>query len=93
MRVVGAQPKLKAGKLLLEIGEPAEWTQYEIVLAGSNIGDLGLYYYANKTDEAPQGCIYLHSAHIDVLEVQNHALVLGTRELQPVSNSLVHLTA
>lgn len=44
--------------------------QYEIVLAGSNIGDLGLYYYTTKADEAPLGCIYLHSAHIDVLEVR-----------------------
>ncbi|KAJ0401216.1 hypothetical protein ATCC90586_010169 [Pythium insidiosum] len=63
-----AQPKIKAGRLLLEVGERAEWKQFEVVLAGSSIGDLGLYYYAAKGDPTPVGCIHLHSAHIDVLE-------------------------
>ncbi|GLD91860.1 hypothetical protein PINS_up000393 [Pythium insidiosum] len=61
-------PKVKSGRLLLEVGERAEWKQFEVVLAGSSIGDLGLYYYATKGDAAPVGCIHLHSAHIDVLE-------------------------
>ncbi|TMW60790.1 hypothetical protein Poli38472_000832 [Pythium oligandrum] len=61
-------PKLKAGRFLIEVGDKSEWRQYEIVLAGSSIGDLGLYYYGSKADQAPVGCIHLHSAHVDVLE-------------------------
>lgn len=62
------QPKVKAGRLMLEVGVPPEWQHFEVALAGSSIADLGLYYYASKSDAAPIGCILLHSAHIDVLE-------------------------
>lgn len=53
---------------MLEVGVAPEWQHFEVALAGSSIADLGLYYYASKSDAAPIGCILLHSAHIDVLE-------------------------
>uniref|UniRef100_K3W7N5 Rab-GAP TBC domain-containing protein n=1 Tax=Globisporangium ultimum (strain ATCC 200006 / CBS 805.95 / DAOM BR144) TaxID=431595 RepID=K3W7N5_GLOUD len=62
-------PKLKCGRLMLEVGDPAVWKQFDVVLAGSSMVDLGLYYYnLNKRDAPPLGCVHLHSAHIDVLE-------------------------
>ncbi|KAE8901111.1 hypothetical protein PF005_g3353 [Phytophthora fragariae] len=61
-------PKLKAGPLLLEVGQPPEWKPFEVVLAGATAADLGLYYYPHKEDAAPMGCIRLQSAHIDSLE-------------------------
>ncbi|DAZ93324.1 TPA: hypothetical protein N0F65_003275 [Lagenidium giganteum] len=61
-------PKFKAGNMMLELGNKGDWERFEVALAGASIGDLGLYYYAQKTDPTPLGCIYLHSAHIDVLE-------------------------
>jgi TBC1 domain family protein 5 len=53
---------------MLEVNGKASWKKYEVALAGSGIADLGLYYYTNKEDETPAGCILLHSAHVDVLE-------------------------
>ncbi|KAG6586813.1 tbc1 domain family member 5 [Phytophthora cinnamomi] len=61
-------PKLKAGPLLLEVGQPPEWKPFEVVLAGASAADLGLYYYPHKEAAAPLGCIRLQSAHIDSLE-------------------------
>lgn len=55
----------------LEVGTPGTWKELHVVLAGATVGDLGLYYYESHVDDAaPLGCIYLHSAHIDVLEVR-----------------------
>lgn len=62
------QPKMKSGRLLLEIGAPLEWRHVDVALAGSSVTDLGLYYYAHRGDASPLGCIRLHSAHVDVLE-------------------------
>lgn len=53
---------------MLEVGATPEWRHFDVALAGSTVTDLGLYYYANKRDAAPLGCVRLHSAHIDVLE-------------------------
>ncbi|OWZ10455.1 hypothetical protein PHMEG_00016691 [Phytophthora megakarya] len=61
-------PKIKAGPLLLEVGQPPEWKPFEVVLAGASPADLGLYYYPHKDDATPMGCIRLQSAHIDSLE-------------------------
>ncbi|KAF1778253.1 WLM domain [Phytophthora cactorum] len=61
-------PKLKAGPLLLEVGQPPEWKPFEVVLAGASPADLGLYYYPHKDATTPMGCIRLQSAHIDSLE-------------------------
>ncbi|KAG3175385.1 hypothetical protein PC128_g17777 [Phytophthora cactorum] len=61
-------PKIKAGPLLLEVGQPPEWKPFEVVLAGASPADLGLYYYPHKDATAPMGCIRLQSAHIDSLE-------------------------
>ncbi|TYZ65232.1 hypothetical protein PybrP1_012328 [[Pythium] brassicae (nom. inval.)] len=61
-------PKMKAGKLQLEVGAPPEWRQFDVVLAGASSADLGLYYYTRRGDASPLGCIRLHSAHVDVLE-------------------------
>ncbi|KAG6974256.1 hypothetical protein JG688_00003140 [Phytophthora aleatoria] len=61
-------PKIKAGPLLLEVGQPPEWKPFEVVLAGASPVDLGLYYYPHKDATTPMGCIRLQSAHIDSLE-------------------------
>eukprot|EP00644_Phytophthora_capsici_P003940 jgi/Phyca11/533605/estExt2_fgenesh1_pg.C_PHYCAscaffold_150095 len=61
-------PKIKAGPLLLEVGQPPEWKPFEVVLAGASSGDLGLYYYPHKDAASPMGCIQLQNAHIDSLE-------------------------
>ncbi|KAG7397236.1 TBC1 domain, member 5 [Phytophthora boehmeriae] len=61
-------PKLKSGPLLLEVGQPPEWKPFEVVLAGSNAADLGLYYYPHKDEATPMGCIRLQNAHLDCLE-------------------------
>lgn len=61
-------PKLKAGPVLLEVGQPPEWKPFEVVLAGASPADLGLYYYPHKDAATPMGCIRLQNAHIDSLE-------------------------
>ncbi|KAG7390635.1 TBC1 domain, member 5 [Phytophthora pseudosyringae] len=61
-------PKIKAGPLLLEVGQPPEWKPFEVVLAGANAADLGLYYYPHKDAATPAGCIRLQNAHMDSLE-------------------------
>ncbi|ETL36499.1 hypothetical protein F441_11860 [Phytophthora nicotianae CJ01A1] len=61
-------PKIKTGPLLLEVGQPPEWKPFEVVLAGANAADLGLYYYPHKDAATPMGCIRLQNAHIDSLE-------------------------
>lgn len=58
----------------MELGEHAEWKPVHVVLAGETMTDLGLYYFADKGDASPLGCIALHSAHIDSLEVSLHTL-------------------
>ncbi|CAK4662155.1 hypothetical protein LEN26_006527 [Aphanomyces euteiches] len=62
-------PRLKAGRLLLEIhGVQRQWESYVVALVGDNIDNLALYYYKHATDKTPAGAIRLCSATVDLME-------------------------
>ncbi|ETV90246.1 hypothetical protein H310_14925 [Aphanomyces invadans] len=62
-------PRLKAGRLLLEVqGMQRKWESYIVALVGTDVTNLTLYYYKDATDKIPTGMIQLHSASVDLME-------------------------
>ncbi|KAF0684647.1 Aste57867_23367 [Aphanomyces stellatus] len=62
-------PRLKAGRLLLEVdGVQRQWESYIVALVGTDVSNLALYYYKDAADKTPVGAIRLHSASVDLME-------------------------